>query len=306
MILCAGEALIDMLPRETSAGETAFAPYPGGAVFNTAIALGRLGVSTSFVCGISNDFFGEMLADTLHASKVATDLSKRSDRPTTLAFVRLTDGQAQYLFYDEGTALRMQTPEDMPNLPPTTKALVFGCISLIGEPGAEAYESLMTRAATDKVIMIDPNIRADFITDEATYRARITRMIAMSDIIKLSDEDLAWLAPGRDMEGYAAELIAQGAAMVCFTEGANGARAITKEHSVFVPAVKVEVVDTVGAGDTFNAGVLAALEKNGDLTKAGVANLSEASVSAALELGVKAAAVTVSRAGANPPWAKEL
>lgn len=306
MILCAGEALIDMLPRETPAGEDAFSPYPGGAVFNTAIALGRLGVDTSFVCGLSNDFFGQMLVDTLHASKVATDLSVRSDRPTTMAFVRLTNGQASYLFYDEGTALRMQTPDDMPDLPAATNALVFGCISLIGEPGAIAYESLMTRAAPDNVIMIDPNIRASFVTDEDSYRARITRMIALSDIIKLSDEDLAWLAPGRDMESYAADLIEAGAAMVCFTEGARGARGITAEHNIFVPAHKVDVVDTVGAGDTFNAGLLASLDQNGHLTKAAVANLSEDALTAALEMGVAAAAITVSRAGANPPWTHEL
>lgn len=306
MIVCAGEALIDMLPRQTTAGEDAFAPYVGGAVFNTARALGRLGTRTSFICGLSTDFFGEMLVDALKASNVETDLSIRSGRPTTLAFVRLVDGQASYIFYDENSALRMIEPGDMPDLPAETKALVFGCISLIGEPGAIANEALMTRAAPDHVIMIDPNIRASFVDDETSYRARITRMIAMSDIIKLSDEDLNWLSPGSDLEAYAKDLVDAGASLVCITEGSKGARGITKDHNVFVPATQVEVIDTVGAGDTFNAGVLAALDRADLLTKSKVAALSEDQLAAALSLGVRAAAITVSRAGANPPWAEEL
>ena len=117
MILSCGEALIDMLPRESTAGEPAFAPYPGGAVFNTAIALGRLGCTAGFLSGISTDLFGTMLTDALRASHVEADLAVRSDRPTTLAFVRLVDGQASYAFYDENTAGRMLRPEDMPPIP---------------------------------------------------------------------------------------------------------------------------------------------------------------------------------------------
>lgn len=306
MIVCAGEALIDMLPRKTVADEDAFAPYVGGAVFNTARALARLGTRTSFVCGISTDFFGEMLIDALAASDVETDLTIRSDRPTTLAFVRLVDGQASYVFYDENSALRMIEPSDLPDLPDATKALVFGCISLIGEPGAVANEALMASAAERCVIMIDPNIRAGFIKDEARYRARITRMIAMSDIVKLSDEDLRWLAPDTDLETYARRLVDAGASLVCITEGSRGARGITKDLTIFVAAETVDVVDTVGAGDTFNAGVLAALDRADLLTKTQVAALTEAQLKDALTLGVKAAAVTVSRAGANPPWKNEV
>ncbi len=178
MILCAGEALIDMLPRQTAASEAAFAPYPGGAVFNTAIALGRLGADTGFFTGLSRDLFGTMLDDALTASKV-TSLAHRSDRPTTLAFVTLTDGQARYAFYDENTAGRMLTPADLPTLPANVDALFFGGISLVVEPCGAAYEALMTRESKTRVTMIDPNIRAGFITDEAAYRARIDRMLAL-------------------------------------------------------------------------------------------------------------------------------
>ena len=133
MILSCGEALIDMLPRQTSAGEDAFAPYPGGAVFNTAIALGRLGAPSGFFCGLSRDLFGEILQQALAASHVDSSHAVLSDRPTTLAFVKLVEGQASYAFYDENTALRMMTPTDLPDLPDDISALFLGGISLVGE-----------------------------------------------------------------------------------------------------------------------------------------------------------------------------
>ncbi|MDJ1016280.1 MAG: carbohydrate kinase, partial [Paracoccaceae bacterium] len=193
MILCAGEALIDMLPRTTEAGEDAFAPYPGGAVFNTAIALGRLGAPVGFFSGLSTDLFGQMLEQSLAASGVESGLAHRSDKPTTLAFVKLTDGQASYAFYDENTAGRMLSAEDLPVLDGNTGAVFFGGISLVVEPCAAAYEALCAREAALRVIMLDPNIRPGFIHDEAAYRARIGRMIGMADIVKVSDEDLAWI-----------------------------------------------------------------------------------------------------------------
>ncbi len=300
MILCCGEALIDMLPRETEAGEKAFAPYPGGAVFNTAIALGRLGTEAGFFSGLSTDLFGTILTEALAGSKVTSDLAVRSDRPTTLAFVTLTDGHAKYAFYDENTAGRMLMPDDIPALPDDVTALFFGGISLVGEPCGEAYEALMLREASTRVTMIDPNIRPGFITDEAAYRSRIHAMLIAADIIKVSDEDLDWL--GVDVQ----DLLASDTSLVCITEGAKGVRAFWPGGETFVPANKVEVVDTVGAGDTFNAGLLAGLDRSGLLTKDGLANLTAEAVTPALTLGAAAAAITVSRAGANPPWDHEL
>lgn len=300
MILCCGEALIDMLPRETTAGEQAFAPYAGGSVFNTAIALGRLGVETGFLSGLSTDLFGQILTETLAASKVNSDLAIRSDRPTTLAFVTLTDGHAKYAFYDENTAGRMITPDNLPEIPGEITALFFGGISIPPDPCGATYEALMLREATTRVTMIDPNIRPGFITDEVGFRARMTRMLGAADIVKISDEDLDWL--GLDV----ATLLQGGARLVCLTEGAKGVTAHYAGGTLSVPANKVEVVDTVGAGDTFNAGLLAGLARAGLLTKDGLAGLTEAQLKPALELGAAAAAVTVSRAGANPPWSHEL
>ena len=307
MILSCGEALIDMLPRQSTEGEAAFAPYAGGAVFNTAIALGRLGVPSGFLSGVSTDLFGEVLTDTLAASKVDTSLLIRSGRPTTLAFVKLVAGQASYAFYDENTAGRMIAPADLPAIPASVSAMFFGGISLMVEPGGATYEALMTReAGSGRVLMIDPNIRPSFIRDEAAYRARIARMIGLADIVKLSDEDLHWLQGAGDMAALARGVLAKGPNIVFITEGATGAHAFTASQAVFVPAVKVKVADTVGAGDTFNAGVLAALHQAGALTKAGGAAATGAQLRDALSLGVRAAAVTCSRPGANPPWAHEL
>jgi fructokinase len=154
--------------------------------------------------------------------------------------------------------------------------------------------------------MIDPNIRTGFITDEAAYRARLARMLALADIVKVSDEDLTWLLGAGHVSDRAGELLAMGPKLVFITEGGEGARAYTAEHEVKLHAEEVTVVDTVGAGDTFNAGVLAELQKAGLLTKHRLHNLHRGAIEAALSLAIRAAAVTVSRAGANPPWANEI
>lgn len=306
MILCCGEALIDMLPRETTRGESAFAPYSGGAVFNTAIALGRLGAPVEFFTGLSTDLFGDMLRRTLAESGVGTRYSPLSDRPTTLAFVKLTNGQAKYVFYDENTAGRMLSEADIPALGDDVSAMLFGAISLIPEPCGSAYEAVMRREHSTRVTMLDPNIRPNFIPDPAAHRARMMRMVAMADIVKLSDEDLAWFGESGDAGEIAQRWLGLGPKLILVTRGGDGATGYSTTATVKVPARRVEVVDTVGAGDTFNAGVLAALNERGLLTKDAIAQIGEDDIRAALDLGVRAAAVTVSRAGANPPWRREL
>lgn len=306
MILCCGEALIDMLPRLTSEGEAAFAPHAGGAVFNTAVALGRLGAPAGFFSGLSTDFLGQKLDAALAAAGVDTRHCVRSDRPTTLAFVRLTDGHASYTFYDEGTAGRMVSPADLPNLGDDTTALLFGAISLIPEPCGGAYEALMARERGRRVIMFDPNIRPGFIKNRHSHLARMRRMLAMADIVKLSEEDLAWFGEPGDTSAVARAWLDLGPKLVVVTRGGDGAMAFSRDHTVSVPAKRVAVVDTVGAGDTVNAGILAALHEAGRLTKPGVAGLGEADLASMLEFAGRAAAVTVGRAGANPPWRDEL
>lgn len=306
MILCCGEALIDMLPRETTLGEKGFAPYAGGAIFNTAIALGRLGVPTAFFTGIADDMMGEILLDTLKSSNVDYGPCAITARPSTIAFVKLVNGQATYAFYDEGTAGRMITTDDLPVLGDDCEALHFGAISLIPSPCGETYEALLDREAAKRVISLDPNIRPGFIKDKQAHMARIKRMAAKSDILKFSDEDLEWFGMDGSHDDLAEHWLKHGAKLVVITKGAQGATGYTSERKVTVPSQRVTVVDTVGAGDTFDAGVLASLKMDGLLTKAKVAALDEKALTNALSLGAKAAAVTVSRAGANPPWANEI
>ena len=308
MILCCGEALIDMIPEPTVSGGNGFVPHAGGAVFNTAIALGRLGTKAGLLSGISSDTFGDVLMAGLTASQVETSAVLRSDRPSTLAFVHLKDGHATYSFFDENTAGRMIAPQDLVSLKPAVSALFFGGISLAVEPCADTYAALLEREGAGRAVMMDPNIRPGFIGDEALYRARLDRMFAKADIVKVSDEDLKWVVPQEtDLAACAAQLLGQGPALVIVTRGGDGADGyLASGEKISVSAERAEVVDTVGAGDTFNAGVLAALSARGVLTKSKVRALSAEDVSAALAHGAKVAAVTVSRAGANPPWASEL
>ena len=300
MILCAGEALIDMLPRKAATGEDAFAPHAGGAVFNTAIALGRLGAPAGFLCPLSDDLFGDRLAAVLAESGVDASACPRVDRPSTLAFVTLTDGHAKYAFYDTGTALSAATPAEL-RVPRGATALFLGGISLAGT-AADAFAAL---AETDLPLMLDPNVRPAFARDAAAYKARLLALIGRADIVKVSDEDLDWLT-GDGGEDGARALLGQGPRLVCLTRGAKGVVALTARGRVEQPAHEATVIDTVGAGDTFNAGLLAGLHEAGALTKDALGDVPEAALRAALDLGARAAAVTVSRAGANPPRRDEI
>ncbi|MFY0617076.1 carbohydrate kinase family protein [Shimia sp.] len=308
MILCCGEALIDMIPEPTESGRAGFVPHVGGAVFNTAVGLGRLGAQVGLLSGVSEDQFGVQLVERLAESQVDTTALVRADRPTTMAFVHLKDGHASYTFYDENTAGRMIAPQDVAAVSDRVTALFFGGISLAVEPCADTYADVLAREGANRAVMMDPNIRPGFIRDEAVYRARLSKMFAQADVVKVSDEDLAWLIPdGADLADCAAKLIAQGPALVIVTRGGDGADGyLASGDLVTVAAEKATVVDTVGAGDTFNAGVLAKLDQLGALTKDRVRNLTPEEAEAALAFGAKVAAVTVSRAGANPPWAREL
>jgi fructokinase len=306
MILCCGEALIDMLPRQSTLGEAAYAPYAGGAIFNTAIALGRLGIPTGFFTGLSDDMLGDVLRETLAAANVDFSFCAISGRPTTVAFVKLVNGSATYAFYDEGTAGRMITTDDLPVLGGDIEAIHFGAISLIPDPCGGTYEALLAREHEARVISLDPNIRPGFIKNKQSHHDRIMRMAAQSDIIKFSDEDLEWFGMSGDHDALAAQWLNIGPKLVVITKGANGAVGYTKSMKVDVPSERVDVVDTIGAGDTFDAGVLASLKREGLLTKYHVANLDQQAVRNALAIAAKVAAVTVSRAGANPPWAHEV
>ncbi len=299
-ILCCGEALIDLIP-----GGNSITPVSGGGAFNTAIALGRLEIPTGYFGALSTDKYGVQLGNDLAQSAVSTALCPRVDRPTTLAHVTLQNGHASYRFEDENSAGRLLAIGDLPPLPDTVSTLFFGGISLTSDPAATAYETLLTQNQT-RVIMIDPNIRPAFISDKPAYRARLSRMFAMADMVKVSDEDLQWLAPRTPPEAMMQRFITNGCKLAILTKGAKGATAFSARHRVNITAPETTVVDSIGAGDTFNAGILSALFEAENLTKPALGSLSKSDLENTLATATRAAAITVSRQGANPPTKGEL
>ncbi|MFF4980165.1 carbohydrate kinase [Streptomyces sp. NPDC001046] len=300
MIVVAGEALIDLVPRGAGA-LAALQPALGGGPFNTAVALGRLGSPTAFCSRVSDDAFGEALLDRLRATGVDVSSVQRGGEPTTLAVATLgEDGSAAYTFYVEGTADRLFSAPAA--LPPGTRAVSFGTCSLVLEPGASAYEELMRAAAGQGVFTaLDPNIRPGLIADADAYRARFTSWLSSVSLLKLSAEDAEWLG------GTPREWLAAGPAAVVVTRGGAGLTAYTRDGGEYtVPGERVEVVDTIGAGDTVNAALLHGLAVRDALTDRGVAGLGEDGWTELLRFAARAAAVTCSRAGAEPPYAREL
>lgn len=309
MILCCGEALIDMIPDQTASGDGCMVPKSGGAVFNTAIALGRLGVDAGLFTGVSDDMFGRQLKGELISSGVDCTHLVTLDAPTSLAFVELTDGQAVYSFYTKGAADTVLEPAHAPQGLGGLQAMFFGGISLCTDPTASTLAALQDRAAlADIVTMIDPNIRPSFIRDEAAYRARISAMMQRADIVKLSDEDLLWTARSEgSMAAQIASLNLPDETIALITQGGDGAVAYRAGEVVTtVTSVPTNVADTIGAGDTFNAGFLASLSEQGLLDRTSLRKCNAAAIETAMAFAARCASITVSRNGANPPWVDEL
>jgi len=305
MILSCGEALIDFIPARAEAG--AYLPRPGGSPYNVAVALGRLGVPSGFAGGISTDFFGDQLVASLRESGVSTNHMTRLDRPSTLAFASLDAAEPRYAFYDAEAADRhWRLPGDA--LPGAgIDAVHCGSLALVRPPAAAAFETLLLGAhVAGLVVSLDPNIRAEHIGDAAGHRARLGLLAAAADIVKLSLADLAWMAPGAAPDDFAASLVGNGPSLVVISAGAQGATAYAHAGKVSGAAEKVAVVDTVGAGDAFMAGLLAGLWDGGDLTRSALARLPEVALAKALRLALSVAALTCTRPGADPPWRREL
>jgi fructokinase len=291
-IVVAGEALIDLVPD----GRHSLAAHLGGGPFNTARTLGRLERPVAYLGRISTDDFGARLARQLADDGVALDACVRTDDPTTLALVELdARGSATYRFYTEGTAAPGLTPEAaLGALPRDTAILHVGTLGLVLEPVASALEALVRELHGRALVMVDPNCRPAAIADPAAYRERLARVLALADVVKVSEEDLAWLdVPARS-------LLDDGPRAVLLTRGGDGALALTAEGQTAVSAPPVEVVDTIGAGDAFSGGWLAWWsEHDAQLTDA-------AAIAEATRFACLVAARTCERAGASPPARDEL
>jgi fructokinase len=312
MILCCGEALIDMIPRSG-----AYQPCPGGCSYNTAIAASRLGASVTFLGRISTDFFGELLVRRLTDNTVDTGLIVRSRENTTLAFVKLEEGkEPAYAFYTEGTADRSLSPTDLPPaLPREVRCLQFGSISLTMEPVASTIERLVLREhrRTDPgapVISIDPNVRPFMIADQKAYVKRFEGWIGASNIAKISAADFEFIYPGLELEDALRTLLDMGPTLALTTLGPEGALALLKRGDgsiirVTAPVVPVTVVDTIGAGDTFHGALLSWLERQGKMSRPALAALTETELRDALVFANKAASLVCARKGAEPPTLDE-
>ncbi|MFF3456010.1 carbohydrate kinase [Streptomyces sp. NPDC002730] len=299
MIVVAGESLIDLVPQGGGEPLPMLLPRLGGGPYNTAVALGRLGAPVTFCSRVSTDGFGEALLAGLHSAGVGTSLVQRGPEPTTLAVAAIgADGSAGYGFYAQGSADRLF--ELPPPLPDSVRALALGTCSLVLEPGATAYEALLRREAGRGVFtLLDPNIRGGLIPDADAYRARFAGWLPYVSLLKLSEDDAEWL--GGVPEGPAAVVLTRGAAgMTVRTRGAL---------EVSVPATPVSVADTIGAGDTVNAALLHSLAARDALSADASAVLDALDADGwrdVLRFASRAAAVTCSRTGAEPPYASEL
>jgi fructokinase len=316
VIICCGEALIDMIKTHVSGLGDVYLPLPGGCAYNTAIAIGRLGASVSFLGRFSTDFFGEILVNRLRDNHVSDKLITLSEQNTTLAFIKLEKGaEPQYAFYTEATANRSFSTVDLPpQLPADATSLVFGSISMTMEPIASTIETLVLREASRKklIIAFDPNIRPFMIKDKDAYIERFKKWVNASTISKISMEDFEFIFPNPEPEQALREIINMGSRLVIATLGPQGALAMLRRDDgsvikVSAPAAPVPVVvDTIGAGDTFLGALLFWLEQRGKMIHSVLINLSETDLHDALVFANKAASIVCTRHGAEPPTLEEI
>jgi fructokinase len=307
MLLSCGDALIDFLPVRSDDGRDALLPVVGGSCLNVAIGMARLGAPAGFVGGISTDLFGRMIADHAQASQVELSYATRSPRPTTLAFVRSVDGEPHYAFYDKATASRHWTYR--PGSIPFTEidAIHVGSTTLAHSDGAAQTLAMIDEARGSTTISFDPNCRPNLVHDKACYVRLMDQFFARAGIVKLSDTDFAYLYGGNDHAGKAKALVATGTQLLVVTRGVRGAHAWhPKLGEIVVAAPRVDVVDTIGAGDSFQAGLLFALRALGRIEAQALAHITARDLTRAMAFAAACAAVTCGRSGADPPRLSEI
>ena len=292
-----GEVLIDLIPDGSDRK-----PIVGGGPANTAKALSKLGTDTQFIDGISTDDYGQIAKNELVASGVKLDYVKYSNKPTCLAIVSLSEsGSATYEFVIENTATFDFTPDWLPN-PQTEKPVLLhiGTLATVIEPGASVLFEWAQSVAKIALIVFDPNIRPAVMNDREKYVKQVERWVSISSAVKVSDEDIRWLYPSLEIDQVANNWIVKGPSLIVVTYGDKGLAGYRVGEKVIVDAVKVVVADTVGAGDTVGAILVEAIVKDGLSSLIGVI------LEKMLKRAAKAAAITVSRSGANPPTLKEI
>ena len=293
----AGEVLIDLIPEGSERK-----PIVGGGPANTAKALSKLGIDTQFIDGISSDEYGQMAKEELVESGVKLDYVKYSEKPTCLAIVSLSEsGSATYEFAIENTATFDFTSTWLPNAQTERPSLLhIGTLATAIEPGASVLFEWAQSVAKVAPIVFDPNIRPAVMNDRKKYVKQVERWVSISSAVKVSDEDLKWLYPTLEIDQAVDYWISKGPLLIVVTYGDKGLAGYRQGEKVSVDAVKVKVADTVGAGDTVGAILVEAIVKDG------LDDLNGVRLEMMLNRAAKAAAITVSRPGANPPSEEEI
>jgi fructokinase len=308
MIVVCGEALFDVFATGERPTAVDLSACQGGSPFNLATGIVRLGGNASFFGGLSHDLFGRKLHAALAAEGVDLSAAPRPDAPTALVMVSVDDrGVPVYTFYGSGTADRMVTPSDLERVPVDVESVHVGSYCMVVEPVASTLRALVDRQGGRSLIVYDPNVRLTIEPDVAKWRESVRWMQRRADVLKVSEEDIHALYPGMRVDTFINESLDAGVALVVVTWGERGVVAVTRSQlAVEVPAVPVAVVDTVGAGDTFQAGLLAWLQRAGKLTRQAVEGLGQDELLEALRFAARAAAITCSRRGADLPYTSEL
>ena len=307
MFIVCGEALFDVFATGDTPTGIGFDGRIGGSPFNVALGLARLGQPVGFCGGIGSGFAGERLMRALADEGIATTAVARIDAPTTLSLIGLdARGVPSYAFYGHGAADRLLRPEHLAAVPATAKAFHFGSYAMVVQPVAGTQRGLVEREHQRSVISYDPNIRTNVEPDLDIWRATLQGMLPRTHLLKVSDEDLALLYPGRSLDEFAQGALAAGTPLVVITRGSEGATGHTRTGRVSMPPVRVDVVDTVGAGDTFQAALLTWLAESGRLSAQAIANIDTAALADALGFAGRAAAITCGRRGADLPRRAEL
>jgi fructokinase len=302
MLLSCGDALVDFLPVKAVDGRDAAVPVAGGSCLNIAVGMARLGAPTGFVGGISIDLFGRIIADHALTSQVDLRYATRSEHQTTLAFVRHAGGEPQYAFYDEATASREWTYRRGSIPFDEIEAIHVGSTTLANDEGAAQALALIEDAGGSTTISFDPNCRPNLVKHKARYVDRMEAFAAAADVVRMSDVDFEFLYGGRDHAGKARSLIDAGTGLVVVTRGIKGAKAWHREAgAIEVEAQVVELVDTIGAGDSFQAALLFALRAIGRIRSGALAQMNSDELRRALSFASSCAAYTCGRAGADPP-----
>lgn len=307
MFVVCGEALMDVFANGETATGLALDARIGGSPFNVAVGLARLAQPVAFFGGVSRGFVGARLMRALRDEGIVTQTVVELDAPTTLGLVGLdTQGVPSYSFYGEHCADRLLPRTALAQAPSTAWCYHFGSYTMVVEPVADTLRALVEREQSRAVIAYDPNIRLNVEPDLLAWRQALDWMLPRTHLLKISDEDLGLLHPGRDAAALAAEWLAQGVALVVVTRGAQGASAWTARHHVEVPATPAALVDTVGAGDTFQAALLTWLAEHDRLNLPALRAVEPAAIAEALAFAGRAAAITCSRRGADLPRRDEM